>query len=126
MRVLLDTSVFLHLAVAPERLSQQQLEAIGEAESRHLSVASAWEIAVKVGIGKLPLPGRTAEYVKQRLKQLHAKLLPIELAHVDRVQDLPNHHRDPFDRLIVAQALSENLTIVSLDQKLGAYGVSII
>jgi PIN domain nuclease of toxin-antitoxin system len=64
--------------------------------------------------------------VKQRLKDLHARLLPVELAHVDRIQDLPNHHRDPFDRLIVAQALSENLTLVSLDQKLGAYGVSII
>ena len=126
MRILLDTNAFLHLAVKPDRLTRTQREAIDTAQSRYLSIASAWEIAVKVAIGKLPLPMQVSAYVRSRIAELRILLLPIELEHVGLVQELPMHHRDPFDRLIIAQALHEKMALVTLDAKLGAYGAPLV
>jgi PIN domain nuclease of toxin-antitoxin system len=88
-----------------------------------LSLASAWEMAIKVSIGKLELPGPVGRFVEEQMAANAVDPLPIELPHLARVATLPFHHRDPFDRLLVAQALDEKLTIVSADPIFKAYGV---
>lgn len=126
MRILLDTNVFLRAAFEPEIVGPTALDAIDAAESRFVSLASAWEMAIKCTTGKLRLGMPVGEYVRTRLPRMRAQLLPIDLPHVSAVEALPSHHRDPFDRLIVAQALVEGLTIVSSDRRLEQYGVKVI
>lgn len=86
-----------------------------------LSAASAWEIAVKWSIGKLPLAAPPAEYVPSRLERQGVTGLPIEPRHALRVAALPQHHRDPFDRLLIAQAQVEDLYFLTADRALQAY-----
>lgn len=88
------------------------------------SVASAWEIAIKVSLGKLTLP-RDAD-IQAELARDRFEALPIELPHVAAVSKLPVHHRDPFDRILVAQAQVEDLTLVTADAALAQYGVSLL
>jgi PIN domain nuclease of toxin-antitoxin system len=88
-------------------------------------VASLWEIITKVQIGKLPLPASPTKYLPRHIAALGAQLLPIEAAHVLRLEALPLHHRDPFDRLLVAQSLEENLPLLSCDELLAPYGADI-
>ena len=92
------------------------------ANDRFVSIASIWEITIKVSLGKLTLPGRLEEAVES----LAAAVLPIALSHIRRVELLPFHHRDPFDRMLVGQAMEEGLTIVSRDRRLSAYGVPLL
>lgn len=125
--MLLDTHVWLWSVSDESRLSREALAAIQDAENDlFLSVASAWEIAIKVGRGRLRLPAAPGSYVPMALERTGVTLLGIDLSHVTRVADLPPHHRDPFDRLLVAQAQLEALTLVSADPKLAAYEVDII
>jgi PIN domain nuclease of toxin-antitoxin system len=88
-------------------------------------VASLWEIVTKVQIGKLPLPQPPSKYLPKHVSALGAQLLPIEAAHVLRLETLPLHHRDPFDRLLVAQSLEEHLPLLSCDELLAPYGADI-
>jgi len=88
-------------------------------------VASFWEIIAKVQIGKLPLPAPPSKYLPRHLAALGTQLLAIEAAHVLRLETLPLHHRDPFDRLLVAQSLEENLPLLSCDELLASYGADI-
>jgi PIN domain nuclease of toxin-antitoxin system len=90
-----------------------------------LSVASLWEIVTKVEIGKLPLPEPPYRYLPKHIAALRAKMLAIEAAHVLRLESLPLHHRDPFDRLLVAQSLEENMPLLSADALLEPYGADI-
>ena len=90
-----------------------------------LSAASAWEIAIKFVLGKLPLPLPPAEYVPRRLESSGTLSLPVETRHALRVADLPSHHRDPFDRLLIAQAQLEKLPILTSDQAFDAYDVDV-
>lgn len=92
----------------------------------HLSMASAWEISIKYGIGRLRLPEPPATYLPHALDRSGALILGITLAHATRVSDLPPHHRDPFDRLIVAQAQVEQMALLSVDSALRAYEVDLI
>jgi prevent-host-death family protein len=91
--------------------------------TRFLSAASAWEIAIKVGLGKLKLPEPPARYVPARLAEQGMDALPIDHGHALRVAELPDHHADPFDRLLVAQAQLERMTLMTADPQLLAYEV---
>lgn len=89
-----------------------------------LSIASVWEIGIKTSIGKLALRGDFAE-VEDFIAENSIELLPITFEHIQRLQQLPFHHRDPFDRLLIAQAFTESLTLLSRDTIFPQYGVSI-
>jgi PIN domain nuclease of toxin-antitoxin system len=124
MRLLLDTHTFLWWVNDSSKLSRRALQAIGDAERPCLfSLTSCWEMAIKVGSGKLELPFSVARFVSEQLAANGFLQLSIELAHVARAAELPPHHRDPFDRLLAAQALEEDLTIVSADSIFKRYGV---
>ena len=125
--MLVDTQSWLWMVAAPERLSPRARRVLEDSShTLMLSVASAWEIAIKYGLGKLGLPEPPAAFVPSRLASLQMQVLAIELAHVLRVAALPSHHRDPFDRLLVAQAQIENLTILTADPALRAYDVDLM
>lgn len=91
-----------------------------------LSVASVWEIFTKVQIGKLPLPSPAGNYLRRQLAMNNIRVLQIGLNHVMRLEDMPLHHRDPFDRLLVAQSQEEQLPIVSADPLIRKYPVTVV
>jgi len=95
-----------------------------QASEVRFSAASAWEIAIKISVGKLTLP-KNAD-IAVELAQSDFIVLPVELRHTDEVRRLPMLHRDPFDRMLVAQARAEGLTLVTADDQLSAYGVATI
>jgi PIN domain nuclease of toxin-antitoxin system len=108
----------------PERLSRRARTLVeSTTHELFLSAASAWEIAIKHGLGKLELPSAPAEFVPAQLRETGVHPLPIRHTHALRVADLPRHHRDPFDRLLVAQALDEDLSILSADRVFDRYDV---
>jgi PIN domain nuclease of toxin-antitoxin system len=110
-----------------ERLSSHVRSLVqGGEHELHFSAASAWEIAIKYSQGKLRLPEPPSTFVPSRLERLRMLSLPIEQAHALHVSTLPLHHRDPFDRLLIAQAHLENLSILTADQVFAAYDVKII
>ena len=124
MRVLVDTQCWLWMTGAPERFSAAARAIVEHREHElYLSAASAWEIAIKHAIGKLQLPEAPATYVPARIDATGVRPLSIDHAHALRVSTLPPHHRDPFDRLLVAQAQIEDLTILTSDPMFDAYDV---
>lgn len=127
MRILLDTHVFLWHISADARLPLSlKVEIQDPTNEVYLSVASIWEAVVKSGLGRLPLPEPAAVYLpRQRL--IHQILsLPIDEQSVAILERLPPHHRDPFDRILVAQALHHGLTLATLDGTVRAYQVSLL
>jgi len=113
--------------VSPENLSRKTLSLLRDPKNdRLLSTASIWEITIKYRIGKLPLPTAPSDYVPSRLVLTVTTPLAIGVAHALRVGDLPGHHRDPFDRMLVAQALVEGIPIVTSDRQFTKYGVEVI
>jgi PIN domain nuclease of toxin-antitoxin system len=127
VKLLLDTHCFLWLQISPERFSDDHLALLQAGENRlFLSAASAWEITVKHALGKLHLPAPPAIYLPTRMSTAGVEGLPVHIAHATRVGDLPSHHRDPFDRLLVAQAQVDNLTLVTADAQLDAYDVDMM
>ena len=121
-RYLIDTNVLIW-EMEGRRLSKDIRRIIEGDTTRYISAASLWEIAVKASLGKLhPL---TAAWM-DRLTDAGFLLLPIQFHHMERVQTLPFHHRDPFDRMLVAQALTEGLTLITGDQRLREYGVATV
>ena len=127
MKVLVDTHCWLWLLASPHRFSEQTRTILTDpATELLLSVASVWEIIVKHALGKLKLPLHPVEYLSSRLEQTRTTSLPIMLAHVLQLAHLPPHHRDPFDRVIIAQALIERLPILTADRQFGAYEVELI
>lgn len=125
MKLLLDTHALLWLLNGDPSLSTAASTAIFDAQNEKLlSVGSLWEITIKVGLGKLTLRQTLPEFLV--LVEQNSTLHPLTIrpAHLLQLGTLPQHHRDPFDRLIVAQALSEKCTLVSRDTQLDAYGVS--
>lgn len=126
-RYLVDTQVWLWMQTTPERLRATTLGLIENSTNELLlSAASAWEIAIKYRLGKLWLPQPPAQYVPERLRRSRTTALGIEHAHVLRTAQLPDHHRDPFDRILVAQALTLDVPIISADEQLTAYDVGIV
>ena len=127
MRVLLDTQCFLWMQAAPSKLSPRARAIVEDAGNELLlSAASSWEIAVKHALGKLPLPVPPLEYVPSRMAASGVAGLAVEHAHALQVSALPPHHRDPFDRLLVAQALVERIPILTADAQLAAYDVELL
>lgn len=123
MRVLLDTHAFLWGVADDPRLSGHARQAIADASDRFLSIASCWEIAIKVSRQRLTLPKPIERFVPEQLGLNGFQLLSIDLDDLARVATLPFHHRDPFDRLLAAQALNDELTIVSADPIFRKYDV---
>ena len=123
-RYLLDTSVFLWNAGAPERLDRRVRELLSKSTDQvFISAATSWEIAIKVALGKLKLPEPPREYVLKRLIAGGFLALPITHEHALIAGDLPRHHADPFDRMLIAQAQSEGLLLVTADRQLLRYSV---
>jgi len=123
MRVLVDTHAFIWGFLDDPRLSLAARRAITDAADRYVSIASCWEIAIKVSRGKLTFAKPVVQVLPEQLALGGFQLLPIDLNDVARVATMPFHHRDPFDRLLAAQALDEDLTIVSIDPIFQKYGV---
>lgn len=122
MRLLLDTHVFLWWREASERLRPDAVAAISEAEAVFVSAATAWEVAIKVALGKLRLPGP----LEPAVEESRFDKLPITFAHAAAVAALSPHHKDPFDRMLIAQAVVEQLTIVTHDRRFRPYGVGVL
>ena len=123
MNLLLDTCVLLWWLDDPDLLSKEASTAIKEPDNRIIvSVVSVWEIAIKEALGKLLSP----DNLKEMIADAEFELMPIDYEHAWHVKDLPPHHKDPFDRLLVAQATVENLMLVTRDSYLEAYNVPIL
>jgi PIN domain nuclease of toxin-antitoxin system len=124
VRILVDTQCFLWSFLDPSRLSETARETLTAGRDElFFSAASSWEIAIKAGIGKLRLPEPPEEYVPSRVVRAGMTPLDISHAHALRVHTLPAVHKDPFDRLLVAQAEAEALTVLTPDPQIGGYGV---
>lgn len=127
MKLLLDTHVWLWMQAEPERLSSDARVALeDERNELHLSAASAWEIAIKYELGRLTLPEPPASYVPSRLQRQGVVGMPIEHRHAVAVATLPRHHRDPFDRLLIAQAQTETMAIVTVDPAFDSYDINVL
>jgi len=126
MRILLDTHTFLWAVAEPRKLSRRATRLIeAEANELLLSVASLWEIVLKVQAGKLQLPEGPA-FLAEHMARLGVTSLPVEAGHVLALLGLPLHHRDPFDRLLVAQCQVENLTILTADEAVRQYSIQAV
>ena len=122
MRLLVDTQAFLWWVSDDVRLTRAARRAVENGQC-FLSIASCWEMAIKVSLKKLILPHPIERFLHQQLEENEFTLLAVSLEHVSAVASLPFLHRDPFDRLLVAQAAAENLHIVSSDEQFDAYDV---
>lgn len=121
--ILLDTQAYLWSITGDARLTASAREAIVTMESAYLSVASLWEIGIKVGLNKLDIEIDLGRLIGDILGEKAVKVLPVEPNHILRIARPPHYHCDPFDRMIVAQALEDNLTVVGSDRAFDAYGV---
>jgi PIN domain nuclease of toxin-antitoxin system len=124
VRILLDTQVWLWMLAAPERLSEPSRALLVSADHELLlSAASAWEIAIKYGLGKLRLPEPPGELMPRLMARTGITPLPVHHRHALHVATLPTLHRDPFDRLLIAQAQLEELPILTADNNFALYDV---
>ncbi|MBI4614613.1 MAG: type II toxin-antitoxin system VapC family toxin [Planctomycetes bacterium] len=127
MRILLDTHAFLWGLADSGRLSRRALRLMEDEGNELLwSAASSWEVAIKYALGRIRLPEPPGRYLPARLQAQRVDPLPVSDAHAWRVAELPPHHRDPFDRLLIAQALVEGLPIVTADRAFKKYDVDIL
>ena len=124
MKFLADTHAFLWFVTDSPRLSLKAKALLESPDSeRWLSIASLWEIAIKTSIGKLSLTRPFEQFIPEQLTRNGFQVLGLTVEHTARVATLPLHHRDPFDRMLVAQCLVENLPLLSSDEPLDAYGI---
>jgi PIN domain nuclease of toxin-antitoxin system len=127
VRLLADSHVLLWVLLRPGELDRRAARSLAAASNDVLaSAVSLWEIAIKAAMGKLRLPGPPAEWLPEALERTGIETLPIEGGHALAAGALPPHHRDPFDRMIVAQALLERLTVVTRDPRFAQYGVAVL
>ena len=127
MRLLADTHVLLWALNAPDRLSKDAREALIDEENVvSISVVSLWEIAIKISIGRLQLAPDWLNMIEEGRRALGAHWLQLETAHCERVASLSWHHRDPFDRMLAAQAACEGSTLISRDRVLAAYPAPVL
>jgi len=127
MRILIDTHAWLWWLADPARLDREAVALLRDPGTVvYLSAASVWEIVIKHGLGRLALPAPPGTLVPRAMAEDRLVALPIETGHVLQVAQLPLHHRDPFDRVIIAQAQVEGLPVLTADPRFGAYEVSLI
>ena len=125
MPLLLDTHAFLWWTQDSAKLSRRARAAIGRPEEDCLiSIASCWEMAIKISLGRLTITGNLDRFLGEQLAANGIRVLPLSLPHLERVASMPFHHRDPFDRVLAAQALVEGLSLVSVDPVFKRYGVT--
>lgn len=126
MNYLLDTHAFVWWITGEARLSRAAEQTLSRTpEVVYVSAASLWEMAIKIKLGKLKMPDPFGAYVLRQIQINRLEILPIHAPHVLETMNLPPHHRDPFDRLLIAQARTEELTLISGDEALRAYEVKI-
>jgi PIN domain nuclease of toxin-antitoxin system len=126
VKLLVDTHAFLWFMSGDTRMSAAARRALEDQESEWwLSAASVWELSIKSSLKRLVLPSPAAEYIGEKV-QAGLRVLPVEWAHAALVEDLPLHHRDPFDRLLVAQAHVERLSVVTSDSVFRRYDVPVL
>lgn len=127
MRLLIDTNVAIWLADALETIRPAVVDQL-QADDTDLVVSTIvpWEVAIKWRTGRLSLPEPPGPWVRRLVDEFGAEVLPVTLDHAVRVADLPDHHKDPFDRLLIAQAQVEGMAIVTADRSFGAYEVDVI
>ncbi len=128
MRALLDTHAFLWWVTDDPQLSPAARDTIGDGENQILlSVVSVWEIVLKAGLGRVTFEGGSAAgSIPEQIEANAFEILPIHLRHALRLGDLPDVHRDPFDRMLAAQALEEDVPLVTGDSRLGEYPVRVV
>jgi PIN domain nuclease of toxin-antitoxin system len=127
VRALLDTHAFLWWIAGDERLSGRVSQAIADGRNEiFVSAASIWEIAIKARLGRLSIPGDPGKFIGGQIAENSFRGLPIVAGHALRVWELPDHHRDPFDRMLVAQAQVEGLTFVSRDPEVSRYDIEVL
>jgi len=127
MKLLLDTHTFIWWASDPEKLPQKVLSLCQDSENTLLfSVASAWEMQIKMQLGKLKFHLSLRDVIESQQQSNNLQVLPIELGHVLELQKLPAHHKDPFDRLLIAQANWEDAFLVSQDKAFSEYPVKVL
>jgi PIN domain nuclease of toxin-antitoxin system len=124
MKILIDTHAFLWFVNGSSQLSTDAKSLLESEVDLLLSVVSLWEIAIKTSLGKLTLPGVYGQFVPQQILQNEIEVLPINLEHLTVIATLPFHHRDPFDRLLIAQAMVEQVSIVSIDAVFDSYSIA--
>jgi PIN domain nuclease of toxin-antitoxin system len=126
MKLLLDTHTFLWWITDDPQLSTKARELIGDGHNiLYWSAASSWEVSIKYALGRMPLPEAPEQFLPAEIEKNRLESLPIIDAHAFQAGQLPHHHRDPFDRMLVAQAQVESLALLSNDQQLNHYDVEI-
>jgi PIN domain nuclease of toxin-antitoxin system len=126
VRLLLDTAPFLWWITDSERLSERARELLSSAENEvFFSAVSSWELVIKASLGRVTLPEKAERFIPKQVAVNGFQILPIHLRHTLRVAGLPRHHSDPFDRLLVAQALVEGFTLLSGDRQIKRYSAPI-
>lgn len=124
MRLLLDTHVWLWMGLQPKNIGRKARALLEDRENDlGISIASAWEVVLKTSVGKLKLPMTAPEYIRTRFRRSGATVLPITLDHVLALTSLEEQRGDPFDRILVAQALAENRALVTADKRLLEYPI---
>jgi PIN domain nuclease of toxin-antitoxin system len=126
MKALLDTHAFLWAIAEQQKLPARVQQIYTGPNDLWLSVASIWEATIKSKAGKLALPQPAGPYLVKELVKNNIEVLPIKLDHVLRIELLPEHHRDPFDRILIAQSLEEDLPIITSDAMFKRYDVEVI
>ncbi|TSA59815.1 MAG: type II toxin-antitoxin system VapC family toxin [Sediminibacterium sp.] len=127
MKVLIDTHVFIWLDTQPEKLSKVAIEICQDTNNQlYLSMASIWEMQIKVQLGKLNLNVPLAEMVMVQKQENDLNIIGIELEHIYQLQKLPFFHNDPFDRIIMAQSIIEEMPIVSVDENFKKYDIAVL
>jgi PIN domain nuclease of toxin-antitoxin system len=127
MKLLLDTNVFIWLNDAPHRVKDRVMTVIANPDNDlFLSLTSIWEMQIKIQLGKLELSDALPDILKTQQVENNLQVLTIDLNHIWALENLPNHHRDPFDRLLIAQAQTEGMTLVSADGVFEMYDVDLL
>lgn len=127
MRLLLDTNAFIWWADEPEKLSVATSALFADSSNvLAISIVSLWEMQIKIGLGKLRLSLPLRTLIEMQSDANAIEILPVQLSHLWALENLPHHHRDPFDRLIIAQAQVEQIPIVTADAQFARYDVSVI
>ncbi|MGA9041992.1 MAG: type II toxin-antitoxin system VapC family toxin [Terriglobales bacterium] len=127
MKYLLDTVAWMWSVGPTEKLGKAALEIFSDGEEEiYLSAASSWEVVIKTQLGKLELPEPPNSYIPKRLTAQGIRSLTITQSHTLKVYELPRHHADPFDRLIIAQAIAEGMTILTADRIFEKYPVEVL